>query len=101
MPENSSAGKGLNCVPICGGAVRAKKGIFISADAQDKAQGQVLDMTDALAQLHEAQSLVEALCSATEVAKAELADLQTQKVMMSETLAELKNQRCYFRLRKE
>ncbi|MCQ8762796.1 type VI secretion system Vgr family protein, partial [Escherichia coli] len=69
---------------------RAKKGIFISADAQDKAQGQVLDMTDALAQLHEAQSLVEALCSATEVAKAELADLQTQKVMMSETLAELK-----------
>ncbi|WP_105477063.1 DUF2345 domain-containing protein [Escherichia coli] len=72
------------------GAVRAKKGIFISADAQDKAQGQVLDMTDALAQLREAQSLVEALCSATEVAKAELADLQTQKVMMSETLAELK-----------
>ncbi|HCS0024683.1 TPA: type VI secretion system tip protein VgrG [Escherichia coli] len=72
------------------GAVRAKKGIFISADAQDKAQGQVLDMTDALAQLREAQSLVEALCSATEVAKAELADLQTQKVMMSEALEELK-----------
>lgn len=47
-------------------------------------------MTDALAQLREAQSLVEALCSATEVAKAELADLQTQKVMMSEALEELK-----------
>lgn len=94
-------GEGFELRTDLWGAVRAKKGIFISADAQDKAQGQVLDMTDALAQLHEAQSLVEALCSATEVAKAELADLQTQKVMMSETLAELKNQRCYFRLRKE
>ena len=83
-------GEGFELRTDLWGAVRAKKGIFISADAQDKAQGQVLDMTDALAQLHEAQSLVEALCSATEVAKAELADLQTQKVMMSEALEELK-----------
>ena len=83
-------GEGFELRTDLWGAVRAKKGIFISADAQDKAQGQVLDMTDALAQLREAQSLVEALCSATEVAKAELADLQTQKVMMSEALEELK-----------
>ncbi|HDK0986952.1 TPA: type VI secretion system tip protein VgrG [Escherichia coli] len=79
-------GEGFELRTDMWGAVRAKKGIFISADAQ----GQVLDMTDALAQLREAQSLVEALCSATEVAKAELADLQTQKVMMSEALEELK-----------
>lgn len=84
------SGEGFELRTDMWGAVRAKKGIFISADAQDKAQGQVLDMTDALAQLREAQSLVEALCSATEVAKAELADLQTQKVMMSEALEELK-----------
>ena len=83
-------GEGFELRTDMWGAVRAKKGIFISADAQDKAQGQVLDMTDALAQLREAQSLVEALCSATEVAKAELADLQTQKVMMSEALEDLK-----------
>ncbi|HDY0844542.1 TPA: type VI secretion system tip protein VgrG [Escherichia coli] len=83
-------GEGFELRTDMWGAVRAKKGIFISADAQDKAQGQVLDMTDALAQLREAQSLVEALCSATEVAEAELADLQTQKVMMSEALEELK-----------
>lgn len=83
-------GEGFELRTDMWGAVRAKKGIFISVDAQDKAQGQVLDMTDALAQLREAQSLVEALCSATEVAKAELADLQTQKVMMSEALEELK-----------
>lgn len=83
-------GEGFELRTDMWGAVRAKKGIFISADAQDKAQGQVLDMTDALAQLREAHSLVEALCSATEVAKAELADLQTQKVMMSEALEELK-----------
>lgn len=62
-------GEGFELRTDMWGAVRAKKGIFISADAQDKAQGQVLDMTDALA---------------------ELADLQTQKVMMSEALEELK-----------
>ncbi|HHU7814523.1 TPA: DUF2345 domain-containing protein [Escherichia coli] len=71
-------------------AVRLSRRYLTGRQLPDKAQGQVLDMTDALAQLREAQSLVEALCSATEVAKAELADLQTQKVMMSEALEELK-----------
>lgn len=72
------------------GAIRAKKGVFISADAQEKAQGQALMMDEALSQLQEALSLVEALHSAAEVAKSELADLQTQKTLLSETLTELK-----------
>ena len=72
------------------GAIRAQKGIFISADGQVQAQGQVLEMDRALSQLKEACSLVEALNSAAEVAKAELADLQTQQTLLSETLTELK-----------
>jgi type VI secretion system secreted protein VgrG len=72
------------------GCDKSEKGVFISADAQEKAQGQALMMDEALSQLQEALSLVEALHSAAEVAKSELADLQTQKTLLSETLTELK-----------
>ncbi len=83
-------GEGFELRTDMWGAIRAKKGVFISADEQEKAQGQALMMDEALSQLQEALSLVEALHSATEVAKSELADLQTQKTLLSETLTELK-----------
>ncbi|HDY7084091.1 DUF2345 domain-containing protein [Klebsiella pneumoniae] len=83
-------GEGFELRTDMWGAIRAKKGVFISADAQEKAQGQALMMDEALIQLQEALSLVEALHSAAEVAKSELADLQTQKTLLSETLTELK-----------
>lgn len=83
-------GEGFELRTDMWGAIRAKKGVFISADAQEKAQGQALMMDEALSQLQEALSLVEALHSAAEVAKSELADLQTQKTLLSETLTELK-----------
>lgn len=50
-------GEGFELRTDLWGAVRAKKGIFISADAQDKAQGQVLDMQAAIAQLENALSI--------------------------------------------
>ncbi|MEV8729031.1 type VI secretion system tip protein VgrG [Klebsiella pneumoniae] len=83
-------GEGFELRTDMWGAIRAKKGVFISADEQEKAQGQALMMDEALSQLQEALSLVEALHSAAEVAKSELADLQTQKMLLSETLTELK-----------
>lgn len=83
-------GEGFELRTDMWGAIRAKKGVFISADAQEKAQGQALMMDEALSQLQEALSLVEALHSAAEVARSELADLQTQKTLLSETLTELK-----------
>ncbi|PLE27929.1 DUF2345 domain-containing protein [Klebsiella pneumoniae] len=83
-------GEGFELRTDMWGAIRAKKGVFISADEQEKAQGQALKMDEALSQLQEALSLVEALHSAAEVAKSELADLQTQKTLLSETLTELK-----------
>ncbi|SUC27455.1 Uncharacterized protein conserved in bacteria [Providencia rustigianii] len=46
-------------------------------------------MAEAVAQLKQAQQLTESLKEAANVAKAELADLQTQKVLLSETLNEL------------
>lgn len=71
-------------------AIRGGKGVFISADPQPQAQGDMLDMVGAIGQLQQALNLTESLRSAAEVAKAELADLQTQKVLLSETLTELK-----------
>ncbi|KEY58895.1 type VI secretion system Vgr family protein [Serratia sp. DD3] len=71
-------------------AVRGGGGVFISADKQPSAQGMMLEMSAALSQLQQAQSLTEALRAAAETAKAELADLQTQKALLADTLTELK-----------
>lgn len=70
--------------------LRGGAGVFITADAQGSASGMMLEMSAALSQLQLAQSLAESLSSAAETAKAELADLQTQKALLSETLNELK-----------
>ncbi|MDK9355730.1 type VI secretion system tip protein VgrG [Lelliottia sp. V106_10] len=71
-------------------SIRGGAGVFITADAQSSAGGMMLDMSAALSQLQQAQSLAESLSSAAETAKAELADLQTQKALLSEALTELK-----------
>ncbi|MBA0190213.1 DUF2345 domain-containing protein, partial [Pectobacterium odoriferum] len=61
-----------------------------SADGQAKAQGDVLEMGAALSQLQLALNQAEALSSAVETAKAELADIQTQKALLQQTLTDLK-----------
>ncbi|MEG2564784.1 MAG: type VI secretion system tip protein VgrG [Acinetobacter sp.] len=71
-------------------SIRGGAGVFITADAQTSAGGMMLDMSAALSHLQQAQSLAESLSSAAETAKAELADLQTQKALLSEALTELK-----------
>ncbi|ROP48476.1 type VI secretion system secreted protein VgrG, partial [Enterobacter sp. BIGb0383] len=71
-------------------SIRGGKGVFISADTQSQAQGQMLAMEATLGQLQQAQRLTESLRGAAEVAKAELADLQKQKALLSDVLTELK-----------
>ncbi|MEB7499845.1 type VI secretion system tip protein VgrG [Leclercia pneumoniae] len=83
-------GEGFELRTDSWGAIRSGKGIFISADIQQSAEGVMLDMAAALNQLQQAQSLVESLSSAAETAKAELADMQIQKTLLSEALTELK-----------
>ncbi|EYU14328.1 type VI secretion system Vgr family protein [Photorhabdus aegyptia] len=89
-PHPDKRGEGFELRTDDWGVIRAGKGLFISADKQAKAGGEVLAMEAALNQLQQAQTLTEALCGAAEIAKAELADLQQQKALLSETLAELK-----------
>lgn len=71
-------------------SIRGGKGVFISADAQPQAQGKMLAMQDAVNELYKAQQLTASLRSAAETATAELADLQTQKSLLSDALTELK-----------
>ena len=77
-------------------SIRGGKGVFITADSQPQAQGQMLAMQAALRELHKAQHLTETLRSAAETAKAELADLQTQKTLLSDALTELKQSALLF-----
>lgn len=88
--EREQRGDGFELRTDSWGAIRAGKGLFITTDKQDKAGGDVLAMEEAVAQLKQAQQLTESLKEAANVAKAELADLQTQKDLLSDTLHELK-----------
>ena len=88
--EKQQRGEGFELRTDSWGAIRAQKGIFISADGHARAQGQVLEMQAAMSQLEQARSLAEALRSAAEAARAELADVQTQKALLSEALTDLK-----------
>ena len=88
--EKQQRGEGFELRTDSWGVIRAQKGIFISADGQARAQGQVLEMQAAMSQLEQARSLAEALRSAAEAARAELADVQTQKALLSEALTDLK-----------
>ncbi|HEM8209393.1 TPA: type VI secretion system tip protein VgrG [Providencia rettgeri] len=87
--EREQRGDGFELRTDSWGAIRAGNGLFITTDKQDKAGGDVLAMEEAIAQLKQAQKLTESLKEAANVAKAELADLQTQKELLSETLNEL------------
>ncbi|CAI0977267.1 Uncharacterized protein conserved in bacteria [Serratia proteamaculans] len=88
--EKQKRGEGFELRTDSWGVIRAQKGIFISADGQTKAQGQVLEMGAALSQLQLALNQAEALSGAVDTAKAELADIQAQKALLQQTLTDLK-----------
>ncbi|AVF37525.1 type VI secretion system Vgr family protein [Rahnella sikkimica] len=71
------------------GALRAGKGIFISADAQPAASGKQLEMDDAIAQLEQALTLARTLAKAAQIAKATPGDINSQKALNA-SLAKLK-----------
>ena len=63
------------------GAIRAGKGIFISADEQPAASGKQLEMDDAIAQLEQALTLARSLAKVAEIAKATPGDTGSQKAL--------------------
>ncbi|WP_341522086.1 type VI secretion system tip protein VgrG [Pseudomonas sp. G.S.17] len=81
--EKKKRGEGFELRTDGWGAIRGGKGVFISADAQPKAQGQTLDMNAALAQLSSALELVKSLARSASVSGALPADEQSQQGLQS------------------
>ncbi len=73
------------------GALRAGKGVFISADAQHKAQGPVLEMGPALDRLQQAGEQLQALSADAQACRADPADVQAQLALMKNDLEQLKS----------
>lgn len=73
------------------GAVRAAKGLFLTADAQAKAQGPVLEMAPAINQLNQANSQMQALNSAAEAAGALICDINTQISLVTDKIKDLQS----------
>jgi type VI secretion system secreted protein VgrG len=72
------------------GAIRAGKGMFISADDQPAASGQQLEMSAAQGLLEQALQQMQALAEAANVAQAVAADYEKQKALLEGTLKDLK-----------
>lgn len=69
--------------------MRAGKGVFISADVQPGAQGQVLAMQEAVARLKQAGDELQKLSADAETAKADPADVLAQLALMNEQVDKL------------
>jgi type VI secretion system secreted protein VgrG len=72
------------------GAIRAGKGLYITSEEQTQASHIQLQMDNAVKELAQATEMVKRLNELAEAAKAELADLQTQKQLFEQSLKELK-----------
>ncbi|WP_185922708.1 type VI secretion system Vgr family protein [Hafnia paralvei] len=87
--ERQKRGEGFELRSDSWGAIRAQQGIFITADAQIKGQGQVLAMDAALGTLKQSQQLAKSLSDAVATAQAELAQIQAQNTLLESSLKDL------------
>lgn len=94
--QRAMRGEGFELRTDQWGAIRAGKGIFISADRQELAGGLQLDMHEAVANLQAALQDAKGIRSAAEKAKAELADIERQKALLMESMTDLKKQALLF-----
>jgi type VI secretion system secreted protein VgrG len=90
--QKKKRGEGFELRSDGHGAIRGGKGLFISADEQPKAQGQVLDMQAALGRLQQAGEQMQGLSGDAQAAQAEPADVQAQLVFLREQIDALKAQ---------
>ncbi|WP_446913973.1 type VI secretion system Vgr family protein [Klebsiella pneumoniae] len=87
--EKQPRGDGFELRTDSWGAIRAQKGIFISADGQAKAQGQVLAMEPALALLSAALLEMESLAASALQAQALAADVSRQQKLLKQKIEQL------------
>lgn len=87
--EKQQRGEGFELRTDSWGAIRAQKGIFISADGQAKAQGNVLEMGAALARLSAALVEMESLAASAQQAQAMAADVSRQQKLLRQKVEQL------------
>ncbi|POD99400.1 type VI secretion system Vgr family protein [Pectobacterium odoriferum] len=88
--EKKKRGEGFELRTDSWGAIRAQKGIFISADGQAKAQGDVLEMGAAVSNLSDAREQMTSLSDDAQKATANPAELQAQIKLLEQQLTDLK-----------
>ena len=88
--EKQKRGEGFELRTDSWGAIRAQKGMFISADGQTKAQGQVLEMQPAVSNLGDAREQMTSISDDAQKATANPADLQAQIKLLEQQLTDLK-----------
>lgn len=88
--DKQKRGEGFELRTDSWGAIRAQKGIFISADGQTKAQGQVLEMQPAVSNLGDAREQMTSISDDAQKATANPADLQAQIRLLEQQLTDLK-----------
>jgi type VI secretion system secreted protein VgrG len=88
--DRQKRGEGFELRTDSYGAIRAQKGIFITADGQPKAQGEVLEMAAGISHLREGQSQMSGLSGDAQRATAAPADLQAQVSWLEQQVKELK-----------
>lgn len=89
--ERQPRGQGAELRTDGHAAIRAGSGIFISADAQPKAQGQMLEMSAALGRLQQAGEQLAGLSVDAQAAHADPADVQAQLKLLKQDLEQLKS----------
>ncbi|MEY8011515.1 type VI secretion system Vgr family protein [Klebsiella quasipneumoniae] len=87
--DRQPRGEGFELRTDSWGAIRAQKGIFISADGQAQAQGQALDMEPALARLSAALLEMGSLAASALQAQALAADVSRQQKLLKQKIEQL------------
>ncbi|KGT95337.1 type IV secretion protein Rhs [Erwinia typographi] len=88
--ERQLRGEGFELRTDSWGAIRANKGLFISADGQAGAQGKQKDMQAALGNLNKAREQMTEISSDAQKATANPADLPAQIALLEQQVQELK-----------
>jgi len=90
--ERQPRGEGFELRTDSYGTIRAGKGLFISADAQPKAQGKVLEMEAALSRLSAALVEMQSLAASAQQALALSADVARQQTLLQQKIAQLQQE---------
>lgn len=89
--QNAERGTGFELRTDEYGAVRAAKGLFLTAEKQPDAQGQVLEMTPAVSQIQQANNQMQALNDAAQAAGALVSDISTQMNLVTDHIEALRS----------